>query len=118
MGLAGGDVAGGKAGLVLGQPGGGAEVAAACLQGGVVQDGAGGDHPDNVALHQALGRGGVLGLLADGNLVALGDETGDVALGGVVGDAAHGHLLVKGLVLILVPGGEGQVQLPGSRPGV
>ena len=118
MGLAGGDITGGKAGLILPQPGGGAEVAAAGLQGGVVQDGAGGDHPDNVPLYKALGRGRVLGLLADGHLIALGNEPGNVPVRGVVGDAAHRHLLVKGLILILVSGCEGQVQLPGSRPGV
>ena len=118
VGLAGGDVTGGKARAPLAHPGGGAEVAAPGLQGGIVQHGAGGDHPDNIPLHQALGRGRVLRLLADGHLIALGDEPGDIPVGGVVGDAAHGHLFIEGFILVLVPGSEGEVQLPGSRPGV
>ena len=86
------------------------------LQHGGVDEGAGGDDADDVPVHQPLGLGRVLGLLADGHLVALGDEAGDVALAGVVGHAAHGGALLRGLVP--VPGGESQVQLPGDQLGV
>ena len=86
------------------------------LQHGGVDEGAGGDDADDVPVHQPLGQGRVLGLLADGHLVALGDEAGDVALAGVVGHAAHGGALLRGLVP--VPGGERQVQLPGDQLGV
>ena len=116
--LAGGDVADAQRGVLLIQKHTGAEVAAAGLQAGAVDDGAGGDHTDDVPLHQALGLGRVLGLLADGHLVALGDEPGDVAVGGVVGDAAHGDALLRRLGLVLVTGGEGQLQLPGGGAGI
>ena len=118
VGLSGGDVAGGKASLVLLQPHGGAEVAAPGLQRGITQHCAGGHHPDDVPLDQSLGGGGILRLLANGHLVALGDEPGDIPVGGMVGDAAHGHLFIEGLVLVLVPGGKGQIQLPGGGSGV
>ena len=118
VGLAGGNVAGGKAGALPLQPCGGAEIAASGLQGGVVQHRTRSDHADDVPLHKPLGRGGILCLLADGHLVALGDEAGDVALGGVVGDAAHGHLFVKRLIFVLVAGGEGEIQLSGGGPGI
>ena len=118
VGLAGGNVAHAeaRAGVVQIQPR--AEVGPSLLQAGGVYDGAGGHHPDNVPVHQALGRGGVLGLLADGHLVALGNKPGNIGVGGVIGNAAHGHLFLKGLVLVLVPGGQGQVQLLGRLPGV
>ena len=118
VGLAGGDVAHAeaRAGVVQIQPR--AEVGASLLQAGRVNDRAGGHHPDDVPVHQALGRGGVLGLLADGHLVALGDEPGDIRVRGVIGDPAHGDLLLEALVLVLIPGGQGQVQLLGRLPGV
>ncbi len=74
------------------------------------------DHPDDVPVHQPLGLGRVLGLLADGHLVALGDQPGDVCVAGVVGHPAHGGALLRRLVP--VPGGQGQVQLLGHQPGV
>ena len=88
---------------------GGQEVVSSLLQHVLLYEGAGGDHPDDLPVHQALGLGGVLGLLTDGHLVALGDEAGNVCLGGVVGHPAHGGALLGGLVP--VPGGEGEVQL-------
>ena len=118
VGLAGGDVAGGEAGHIPLQPHSGAEIAPPGLQRGLPQHRAGGHHPDDVPLHKALGRGGILRLLADGYLVALGDKPGDVSVGGVVGDAAHGYLVLKRLIFILVPGGEGEIQLPGGSSGV
>ena len=119
MGLAGGDVAESHARRLGVQVDAAEEVAGLVVQAGGVDDGAGGDHPDDVPLHQALGGGRVLHLLADGHLVALGDEAGDVGLAGVVGDAAHGDLLLRRLlVLAVVPAGEGQVQLPGGQAGI
>ena len=119
VGLAGGDVAEGRAGVLAVDVDAAEEVGGFVLQAGGVDDRAGGHHPDDVPLHQPLGRCRVLHLLADGHLVALGDEPGDVGLAGVVGDAAHGHPLLLGLgVLAVVPGGEGQIQLPGGQLGV
>ena len=92
------------------------EVVLPLLQHGGGHDGARGDHPDDVPVHQPLGGGRVLGLLADGHLVPLGDEPGDVAVAGVVGHPAHGGALLRGLAP--VPGGEGQIQLPGGQLGV
>ena len=92
------------------------EVVLPLLQHGGGHDGARGDHPDDVPVHQPLGGGRVLGLLADGHLVPLGDEPGDVAVAGVVGHPAHGGALLRGLVP--VPCGEGQVQLLGGQLGV
>ena len=115
VGLAGGDVAEGEARAFIVHADGADVVGPPPLQHGGVH-GAGGDDADDVPLHQALGGGGVLGLLADGHLVALGDEPGDVPVAGVVGHAAHGGALV--LRLGPVPGGEGQVQLPACEEGV
>ena len=82
----------------------------------VVHGGAGGDDAHDVPLHQALGGGGVLHLLADGHLIAPLDKSGDVVLGGVVGHPAHGGALL--LRLVAVPGGEGEAQLLGADFGV
>ena len=119
VGLAGGDVAEGHAGAAGVHVDAAEKVAGLVIEARGVNDGAGGDHPDDVPLDQALGGGGVLHLLADGHLVALGDEAGDVGLAGVVGDAAHGHPLLLGLgVLAVVPGSQGQVQFLGRQLGV
>ena len=85
VGLAGGDVAHAeaRAGVVQIQPR--AEVGASLLQAGRVNDRAGGHHPDDVPVHQALGRGRVLGLLADGHLVALGNKPGNIGVRGLIG---------------------------------
>ena len=91
-------------------------VVLALLQHTAFRDGAGGDNPGYLPLHQPLGQSRVLRLLADGDLIALAYQSGDVGIHGVVGDTAHGGLLF--LRLVPVPGGEGQIQLPGSQPGV
>ena len=76
-------------------------------------------NPDNIPLHQPLGGGGVLHLFADGHLVALGDEPGNVGLAGVIGDAAHGDPFFLRLgVFAVVSGGQGQVQLFGGQLGI
>ena len=118
LGLAGGHVAGAQARTGVVQIYAAQVVAALGAEAGLVDDGAGSDDADDVPLHQPLGGGGILRLLADGHLVALGDEPGDVGVGGVVGDAAHGDLVIKGLVLVLVPRGQGQIQLTGRRAGI
>ena len=87
-------------------------VGAPLLEHGALRHRAGGDHADHVPLHQPLGQRGVLRLLADGHLVALGDQPGDIGLRRVVGHAAHGRLLIGGLAA--VAGGERQVELPGG----
>ena len=95
---------------------GGQVIGLALLQHALFQHGAGGDDPQHIPLHQALGQSRVLHLLADGHLVALAQQLGHIALVGVVGHAAHGRLLLgrPGPV----PGGEGQVQLPGGGAGI
>ena len=118
VGLAGGDVADAHSGVIVVQIDTGAEVGAALVQTGAVDDRAGGHHADDVPLHQTLGLGGILRLLADGHLIALGDEPGDIGIRRVVGHAAHGHPLLDGLVLALVPAGQRQIQLAGRRFGV
>ena len=115
VGLPGGDVAEAQSGVGFVDVDAADVVGLIPLQHGRVH-GAGGDHPDDVPLHDALGGGGVLHLLADGDLVALGDQPGDISVAGVVGDAAHGGALVLGLRP--VPGGQGQVQLLTGHDGV
>ena len=92
-------------------------IAAPLLQHGALGDGAGRDDADHVPLHQALCQSGVLHLLADGHLVALGDQPSDVRLGAVVGDAAHGCALLR-ILHVAVAGGQRQIQLPGGELGV
>ena len=104
--FAGGNIAEGHAAGIPCQVHGTDIVAAPLLQHRAFGDGAGGDDPDHVPLYDALGQGRVLGLLADGHLVALGDEPGDIALGAVVGDAAHGGALLR-VLHGPVPGGQG-----------
>ena len=114
--LAGGDVAEAHAGAG-GVPVDGADVVVApLLQHGGGHHRAGGDDADDVPIHQALGGGRILHLLADSHLVPLGDQPGDVGVGGVVGHPAHGGALI--LRLAPVPAGQGQLQLPGRQLGV
>ena len=84
VGLAGSDVAKGNAAHGFVQIDAAQEVGGLILQTGGVDDGTRGDHADDIPLHKALGSGGILHLLADGHLIALGDETGDVSVGSVV----------------------------------
>ncbi len=79
-----------------------------------VGGGAGGDHAGDLAAHQLLGELGVLHLVADGDLVSLADELGDVALGGMVGNSAHG----QGDAIDLLARGEGDLQLARGGDGV
>ena len=114
--LAGGDVAEACPRAGPGPADGGDEIVLPLLQHGGVDHGTGGDDADDIPVHQPLGQGRVLHLLADGHLVPLGDEPGQIGLHRVVGHAAHGGALLGGLVP--VPGGEGEVQLLGHQLGV
>ena len=114
--LAGGDVAEGEPGTLRPGPERGEEVVLAVLEHVALDQRAGGDDADDLPIDQPLGLGGVLGLFADGDLVALGDQPRDVRLGGVVRHAAHGGTL--GLGLVPVAGGQGQAQLLRGELGV
>ena len=57
---------------------------------------------------------GILGLIADGDAVALVNELGGVGFHGTPGHAAHGD----GIVVAAVSGGEGQLEFPGRDAGV
>ena len=49
----------------------------------------GGDHPDDLPVDGGFGTRDLLHLFADGDLVSLGDEPGDIRFTAVIGDAAH-----------------------------
>ena len=101
----------------------------ACIDAGVVVvfrlvehrafgHGAGGHDADDVALDKTLCQRRVFHLLADGDLVALLDEAGNIALGGMERHAAHGHLVFGRFVLGVVAAGECEIQLPGCNARV
>ena len=79
----------------------------ALLEHALLHHGAGRDDADNIALYQALGGLGVLGLLTDGDLVALGDQPGDIALAAVERHAAHRRTLL----LSAISAGKCELQL-------
>ena len=89
-------------------------VIAVVLQHAALNDRTGGDHPDDVPLDKPLGLGRILHLLADGDLIALGDQARHIALVAVEGHATHGGTLRKAALLA----GKGKVQLPGGRDGI
>ena len=95
---------------------GGEVVAAPLLEHGLAGDRAGGDDPDDVALHKALGLGRVLELLADGDLETGAQQLRYVHVRRLVRHAAHGRLLSGGLVA--VPRRQRQIQLLGGCDGV
>ena len=66
---------------------------------------AGGDEPHHVTADHRfrpalLGLGRVLGLLADGDAEALGDQTLEIVVGGMDRHAAHGNVLAKMLAAL------------------
>ena len=87
------------------------------LEHGALGHGAGRDDADDVALDQPLRQRRVLHLLADGDLVALGDEPADVRLRRVIRHAAHRRALV-GIFHVAVARREREIQLPRRRPRV
>ena len=92
------------------------EVAAPVVEAGAVDDRAGRDDADDIALDKALGERRVLGLLADGDLVALGDQAGDVGVARMVGDAAHRCLILRRLAA--VAGRQRQIELARGELGI
>ena len=79
----------------------GAEIVRLALaQHGRFHDRAGGDDAHDVARDEPLAELRVLHLFAHGDLVALGDELGDVLLRAVVRHAAHRRALVLGLAAV------------------
>ena len=89
-------------------------VIAALLQHVGLHQGAGGHHPYNIPLDHPLGQRRVFHLLADGNLVALFHQPGNVVFHTVVGHPAHGRTVGKAAV----PPGQRQFQLPGGGHGI
>ena len=63
------------------------------LEQGVLDHGAGRDHPNDRTVDEALGLGRIARLLTDGDLVAFLDEPGQVRLERVVRDAGEGDAL-------------------------
>ena len=84
------------------------------LQQVAVAQGAGGDDPGHLPLHQLPGGLGVFDLVADGHPVAFADQLGDIGVGTVVGNPAHGD----GGPLFLVARGQGDLQLAGGHHGI
>ena len=110
----GGNVRKAQAGLFTLEVKAGNVVIAVVLQHTAFNDRTGGDHPDDVPLDKPFCLGGVLYLLTDGYLIALGDQTRHIALVAVEGHAAHGGALRKATLLA----GKGKIQLPGRRDGI
>ena len=100
MRVSGGHVAEGDAGVDVIEKDAAKEIAAPVIETRAVDHGAGGDNADDVALDKTLGLRGVLRLLADGDLVALGDQTRNVGVRGVIGDPAHGCLILGSLAAV------------------
>ena len=86
------------------------EVPAARVKALAVDHRAGRHHADDVALDEPLGERRILRLLADGDLVALGDEPRDVPVARMIRHAAHGRLILGSLAAVARR--EREVQLP------
>ena len=72
------------------------------------------DHASDFALHEFRGEARILHLVADGYPKTATDELGDVPLRGMIGNAAHWDRHA----LLLVAGGQGDLQLFRSHHGV
>ena len=107
--MAGRHVAKGSACVLLIEKETAEEVAAPVVEAGAVDDRAGRDDADDIALDKALGERRVLGLLADGDLVALGDQARDVGVARMIGNAAHRRLILRRLAA--VAGRQRQIEL-------
>ena len=92
------------------------KIAAPVVEAGAVDDRAGRDNADDIALDKSLGERRVLGLLADGDLVALGDQARDVGVARMVGDAAHRRLILRRLAA--VAGRQRQIKLARGELGI
>ena len=84
------------------------KIVARLIQHTAFQHGAGGDNADDVALDKPLCERRILHLLADGHLVPLRNQPGDIGLRAVERHAAHR----RALLLPAIAPGEGQFQLP------
>ena len=109
--LTGGNIREGKARPVRGKADRQQEVVRPLVQHIALDNRAGGDDAGDAALHQALGQGGILHLLANGDLIAAADELFDIVVHSMMRHAAHGSALLQAAV---APG-KGQFQLPGGR---
>ena len=116
MRVAGRHVAERRAGVLPVQKDATEEVAAPVVEAGAVDDRAGRDDADDIALDKALGERRVLGLLADGDLVALGDQARDVGVARMIGNAAHRRLILRRLAA--VAGRQRQIELARGELGI
>ena len=108
VGRAGGDIGKAEARLITLDENARNVVVFVVLKHTALNDGARRDHTDDIPLDKTLCLGRVLHLLADGDLVALGDEPGHIAFVAVEGHAAHGGPLFQPALLA----GQRQIQLP------
>ena len=84
------------------------------LQHAAFYQGAGGDQTNDLPLYQAFGQFGVLHLFADGHLVALCDQAGNIVFRRMKGYAAHIHFFAIALGAV----GQDDIQLPRANAGV
>ena len=84
------------------------------IEQGLIGNRSGGDDPHHLPLHRSLAGFRVTNLFADGDGYPGLHQPGQVAVGSMIGNAAHGDRLTCGLS----PGGEGDVENPGSYAGV
>ena len=89
-------------------------VVALAVQIGVIQHRGRGDHPGDGPLHKPLGLSRILHLIADGHMVALVHELGQIGLRRMPGHAAHGH----GVLAVLAAAGQGDLQFARRGDGV
>ena len=108
--FAGGDVGVGQPDALVVKDDGGEKVVLPGVQHARFDDRTGGKDAHHLARHQTVDRCGA-DLLAEGDLVAAGDQFGDIPFGRMVGNAAHGDPLALGNG---APG-EDQVQLAGRH---
>ncbi len=111
--LTGGDVDIGNASLLLLLNNRAKVVVALSGEQSRLDQGAGGDHTHHLARENSFDRL-VTDLLADGDMVALLDQAGEVVFGGVMGNAGHGNAGALGDGA----GGEEEIQLTGSGFGI
>ncbi len=80
----------------------------------IIQECAGGDHPDDIPADDALGQRRILYLFTDRDFLAGTDQAADVIFRGMIRNPAHGDLAPG----ILSAGGQDQIQDLGSGLGI